>query len=76
MASFTSCNKTFGALAGVIIYLVWLWITNLAILLGLESERTRTVSVLSGGHPAEEEPYVEPRDTRKREEDDRRRFEP
>ncbi|MGK5632621.1 YihY/virulence factor BrkB family protein, partial [Streptomyces sp. URMC 123] len=36
VANFASYNKTYGTLAGVIIFLVWLWITNLAILLGLE----------------------------------------
>ncbi|MFF5650813.1 YihY/virulence factor BrkB family protein [Streptomyces collinus] len=76
VANFASYNKTYGALAGVIIFLVWLWITNLAILLGLEfdAEMNRQRAV-AGGHPVEEEPYVEPRDTRKWDEDDRRRFE-
>ncbi|MEU9271751.1 YihY/virulence factor BrkB family protein [Streptomyces sp. NPDC048251] len=76
VANFGSYNKTYGALAGVIIFLVWLWITNLAILLGLEfdAEMNRQRAV-AGGHPADEEPYVEPRDTRKWDEDDRRRFE-
>jgi membrane protein len=74
VANFASYNKTYGALAGVIIFLVWLWITNLAILLGLEfdAEMNRQRAVV-GGHPAEEEPYLEPRDTRKWDEDDRRR---
>jgi membrane protein len=76
VANFASYNKTYGALAGVIIFLVWLWITNLAILLGLEfdAEMNRQRAV-AGGHPDDEEPYVEPRDTRKWDEDDRRRFE-
>ncbi|QKZ24132.1 YihY/virulence factor BrkB family protein [Streptomyces chartreusis] len=75
VANFASYNKTYGTFAGVIIFLVWLWITNLAILLGLECDaelaRQRAVA---GGHPAEKEPYVEPRDTRKWDEDDRRRL--
>ncbi|MFC8242159.1 YihY/virulence factor BrkB family protein [Streptomyces chartreusis] len=74
-ANFGSYNKTYGTFAGVIIFLVWLWITNLAILLGLECDaelaRRRAVA---GGHPAEKEPYVEPRDTRKWDEDDHRRL--
>jgi membrane protein len=76
VANFASYNKTYGALAGVIIFLVWLWITNLAILLGLEfdAEMNRQRAV-AGGHPAEKEPYVQPRDTRKWDKDDRRRFE-
>ncbi|MFE7776204.1 YihY/virulence factor BrkB family protein [Streptomyces sp. NPDC057445] len=65
-ANFASYNKTYGTLAGVIIFLVWLWITNLAILLGLEfdAEMARERAIL-GGHPKDEEPYVQPRDTRK-----------
>ncbi|MFI5792971.1 YihY/virulence factor BrkB family protein [Streptomyces sp. NPDC051677] len=75
VANFGSYNKTYGALAGVIIFLVWLWITNLAILLGLEfdAELVRQRAV-AGGLPADEEPYVEPRDTRTWDEEDRRRL--
>ena len=36
VANFSSYNKTYGALAGPVIFLVWLWITNIAILLGAE----------------------------------------
>ncbi|MGA4848704.1 YihY/virulence factor BrkB family protein [Streptomyces sp. G5(2025)] len=65
VANFASYNKTYGTLAGVVIFLVWLWLSNLAILLGLEfdAELARQRAI-SGGMPAEEEPYVEPRDTR------------
>jgi membrane protein len=47
----------------VIIFLVWLWISNVAILLGAElnAELEREREIMAG-HPAEEEPYVEPRD--------------
>ncbi|MFD9421029.1 YihY/virulence factor BrkB family protein [Streptomyces goshikiensis] len=74
VANFASYNKTYGTLAGVIIFLVWLWITNLAILLGLEfdAEMVRQRAI-AGGMPKDEEPYVEPRDTRKWSDDDRRR---
>jgi membrane protein len=73
VANFSSYNKTYGTLAGVIIFLVWLWITNLAILLGLEfdAEMARERAII-GGHPKEEEPYVEPRDTRKWSDEERR----
>ncbi|MFJ8083157.1 YihY/virulence factor BrkB family protein [Streptomyces sp. NPDC096205] len=75
VANFASYNKTYGTFAGVIIFLVWLWITNLAILLGLEfdAELARRRAV-AGGHPADEEPYVQPRDTRKWDEEDHRRL--
>lgn len=36
VANFASYNKTYGAVAGVIVFLLWLWLSNLAILLGLE----------------------------------------
>jgi membrane protein len=66
VANFASYNKTYGALGGVIVFLVWLWISNIAILLGAELnaelERGRRIE---GGHPADREPFVEPRDTRK-----------
>ncbi|MFJ2738711.1 YihY/virulence factor BrkB family protein [Streptomyces sp. NPDC087440] len=66
VANFGSYNKTYGALAGVIVFLMWLWLSNLAVLLGLEfdAELARQRAI-SGGLPAGEEPYVEPRDTRK-----------
>ncbi|MFI1004175.1 YihY/virulence factor BrkB family protein [Streptomyces galbus] len=76
VANFASYNKTYGTMAGVIVFLVWLWISNLAILLGLEfdAEATRQRAI-AGGHPPEAEPYTQPRDTRKWDEEDRRRME-
>ncbi|MFI6206750.1 YihY/virulence factor BrkB family protein [Streptomyces sp. NPDC051041] len=66
-AHFDTYNKTYGTLAGAIVFLVWLWLSNLAILLGLEfdAELARERAITCGGRPATEEPYVEPRDTRK-----------
>ena len=66
VANFASYNRTYGTLAGVIVFLVWLWLSNLAILLGLEfdAELARERAV-EGGLPPDEEPYVPPRDTRK-----------
>jgi membrane protein len=66
VSNFGSYNKTYGSLAGIIVFLVWLWITNIAILFGAELdaelERQRAIA---GGHPAGEEPFVELRDDRK-----------
>ncbi|MEW2402644.1 YihY/virulence factor BrkB family protein [Streptomyces sp. NPDC046862] len=75
VANFASYNKTYGTLAGVIIFLVWLWISNIAILLGLEfdAELSRQRAV-EGGLPEEEEPYLPPRDTRAWSEEDQRRM--
>ena len=36
VGNFGSYNKTYGALAGVVVFLVWLWISNIMILLGAE----------------------------------------
>ena len=66
VANFGSYNKTYGSLGAIIIFLVWLWLSNVAILLGAELnaelERGRQIEA---GHPADEEPFLEPRDTRK-----------
>ncbi len=65
VANFSSYDKTYGSLAGVIVFLLWLWITNLALLFGgeldAELERGRE---LQAGMPAEEEIQLPPRDTR------------
>ncbi|MFJ7154362.1 YihY/virulence factor BrkB family protein [Streptomyces sp. NPDC101118] len=76
VANFGSYNKTYGTLAGVIVFLVWLWITNLAVLLGLEfdAEMARQRAI-AAGLPEDEEPYVEPRDSRNWTEEERRRLE-
>ncbi len=66
VANFASYNKTYGALGGVIVFLVWLWISNIAVLLGAEFdaelERGRQIEA---GQPPDQEPFLEPRDTRK-----------
>jgi membrane protein len=66
VAGFSNYNKTYGSVASVIIFLVWLWISNLAILLGAELnaelERGRSIAA---GRPRDREPYVELRDTTK-----------
>ena len=56
VANFSSYDKTYGALAGVVVFLLWLWLTNLALLFGAELdaelERGRE---LQSGIAAEEE---------------------
>jgi membrane protein len=65
VANFSSYNKTYGSLAGVIVFLLWLWLTNLALLFGAELdaelERGRE---LQAGVAAEETVQLPPRDTR------------
>ena len=69
VANFGSYNKTYGALAGPIVFLVWLWISNIMILLGAEfnAELERGRAIEEGMRPPDKEPFVEPRDTRKME---------
>jgi membrane protein len=66
VANFSSYNKTYGSLAAIIVFLVWLWITNLAILVGAEfdAEMQRGRAIVAGHDPGDE-PYMELRDTRK-----------
>jgi membrane protein len=63
VSNFGSYNKTYGSLAAVIIFLIWLWITNVVILLGAEMnaelERGRQIE---RGHPPEKEPFLPQRD--------------
>jgi membrane protein len=58
VANIASYNKTYGAFGGVIVFLVWLWISNIAILLGAEFnaelERERQIHA---GHPVKDEPF-------------------
>jgi membrane protein len=69
VANFGSYNKTYGALGGVIVFLVWLWISNIMILLGAEfnAELERGRAIEGGMRPEDKEPFAEPRDTRKME---------
>jgi membrane protein len=65
VANFSSYNKTYGSLAGVIVALLYLWLTNLALLLGAEvdSELERGRQ-LQAGIAAEEDLQLPARDTR------------
>jgi membrane protein len=66
LANFANYNKTYGTLGGVIAFLVWLWITNIAILLGaeLDAELERGRAIAAGQDPADE-PFLQLRDDRK-----------
>jgi membrane protein len=59
-----SYNKTYGALGRVIIFLIWLWVSNIMVLLGAEfnAEMERGRAIQAGMRPEDKEPFVEPRD--------------
>ncbi|HEX5820658.1 MAG TPA: YihY/virulence factor BrkB family protein, partial [Solirubrobacterales bacterium] len=64
VSQFASYNKVYGSLAGIVVILIWMWITNLAILFGheLNAERERDVQLEQGVPGAEREIQLEPRD--------------
>jgi membrane protein len=67
VANFSSYNKTYGALAGPIVFLLWLYISNICVLLGAElnAELERSRALEAGEVATEDEQFVELRDTEK-----------
>ena len=67
VATFASYNKTYGSMGGVIVFLIWLWLTNVAILFGAElnSELQRSQQRAAGERAPLDEPFLEPRDVSK-----------
>jgi membrane protein len=66
VTNFGSYNKTYGSLASVIVFLVWLWLTNVSFLLGAEfNAELQHARAIQAGQPADQTPFAEPRDTRK-----------
>jgi membrane protein len=63
VANFGSYDKTYGTLGGIVVLLIWLWITNAALLFGhqLNAERERNLELAEGIPNAERELQIEPR---------------
>jgi membrane protein len=63
VANFGSYDKTYGTLGGLVGLLVWMWITNCVLLLGMElnSERERSRELEAGMPRADREIQLEPR---------------
>jgi membrane protein len=68
VAHFGSYDKTYGTLGGLVCLLVWLWITNVALLLGMElnSERERSRELDAGVPGADRELQLDARSAPKR----------
>jgi membrane protein len=68
VANFSSYDKTYGTLGGVVIFLVWMWLTNTALLLGMElnAERERTRELKAGIPGADHEIQLDARSSPKR----------
>jgi membrane protein len=63
VANFSSYDKTYGTLGGVVVFLLWMWITNMAILLGAQlNAETERAQQLHRGVPIEETLTVEERE--------------
>jgi membrane protein len=63
VANFGSYNKTYGTLAGVVVFLIWFWLINLALLFGIEfdAEKERTKELKDGIPGAEKEIQLDAR---------------
>jgi membrane protein len=68
VGNFGSYNKTYGALAGVVIFLIWFWLINLALLFGIEldAELERTKELKAGVPRADKEIQLDAREAPKR----------
>jgi membrane protein len=64
VGNFGSYNKTYGTLAGVIVFLIWFWLINLALLFGIEldAEIERTKELKEGVPRAEKEIQLDARE--------------
>jgi membrane protein len=70
---FSSYDRTYGSLASIVVFLIWLWLSNLAVLLGAQiNAEIEHAKLMTAGLPEDIRPFVPPRDTRKLDVHDRR----
>lgn len=63
---FSSYDRTYGSLASIVVFLVWLWLSNLAILLGAQvNAELEHARATTAGLPEDVRPFIPPRDTQK-----------
>jgi len=66
VSNFGSYNRVYGSLAAVIVFLIWLWVSNLALLFGAEFDsEVQRAKAIAAGTPETQEPYLPLRDARK-----------
>jgi membrane protein len=72
VTNFSNYNRTYGALAGIVVFLIWLWLSNIALLIGAEvNAELDHAKAIAKGLPEDVRPFAEPRDTRKLDEHDK-----
>jgi membrane protein len=65
LATLASYQRTYGAISSVIVFLIWLWLSNLAILLGAELDaELERARAMAAGHRGEPDPFLPTRDGR------------
>ncbi|HEY7144763.1 MAG TPA: YihY/virulence factor BrkB family protein [Streptosporangiaceae bacterium] len=66
VANFAHYNRVYGSIAAVIIFLIWLWISNLAVLFGVEfNAEMQRGQAMADGSPPESGRFAQLRDTAK-----------
>jgi membrane protein len=66
VANFGHYNKVYGSIATIIVFLIWLWISNCVVLFGAElNAELQRGDAIAAGMPPGTEPFAELRDTRK-----------
>jgi membrane protein len=60
VSAFGSFGETYGGIGGVLVFLLWLWLSNIAILLGAElnAELERTRAIEGGMRPVDRSPFL------------------